>query len=364
MDHDSLRFYWTVACGSTRKAIRVASNPDDEADEWATIDLEPSDVPEPEYAMVSHATKNNIPFEGPEWMIDSGGYSTLASNPEYESSVDDYVDYLEKYEERISRYVLRDWACEPDLLREWDRDVRQHQNWTIRDHVACREQVAARGLDMEPVAVLQGYELSDYLYHFEYLREHGLLTDHLGIGSICRRGQEDEMQSLLLQLRQEIPDRITLHGFGVKKTVLEDPDVVDALDTVDSNAWENRVSRNPHTPNGWEPTLRAYVDYREDLRDRLEIAANSDGGIQVFSLGEWTTTSSVPEDIYPLVECVCGTLLDPNDLERNEAACRHCERWLLNQQMQALTEPTDTSGDMGKQSPSSRTVSKTSPASS
>ena len=338
MDHDSLSFYWTVACGSTRKAIRVASNPDDEADEFATIDLDPADVPEPEYAMVSHATKNNIPFEGPKWMIDSGGYSTLASNPEYESSVEEYVDYLTKYEDRIERYVLRDWACEPDLLREWDRDVRQHQNWTIRDHVACREQVNDRGLDMEPVAVLQGYELEDYLWHYEYLRQHGLLTDHLGIGSICRRGQEQQMQSLLLQVRQEIPDRITLHGFGVKKTVLEDPDVVDALDTVDSNAWENRVSRNPNTPNGWEPTIRAYVDYREDLCDRLRRAEAKSGGIQVFSLGEWTT-SYVDEDVEALVECVCGNLLDPNGLDRNDAACRHCERWLLNRQLQEVADP-------------------------
>lgn len=148
------------------------------------------------------------------------------------------------------------------------------------------------------------------------------------------------MQSLLLQLRQKILDRITLHGFGVKKTVLEDPDVVSALDTVDSNAWENRVSRNPNTPNGWEPTIRAYMDYREDLRDRLRPTEAKSGRIQVFSLGEWTT-SDVDEDVEVLVECVCGNLLDPNDLERNEAACRHCERWLLNRQLKEVAGPIE-----------------------
>ena len=128
--HDKLIFNWTAASGSSRKAIRTAGLPDDEMeDKLATrnVDLNPGEVPEPEYVIVSYATKLNEPWEGLNWIIDSGGYSTLNSNANYETDVKEYVDYLLEHESKISRYVLRDWACEDELLWKYDQTVRDHQ---------------------------------------------------------------------------------------------------------------------------------------------------------------------------------------------------------------------------------------------
>ncbi len=343
--HDKLTFYWTVASGSSRKAIRTAGlSVDKMEDELTTrnVDLDPDDVPEPEFAMVSHATKMNEPWDGPDWMIDSGGYSTLNSNASYETDVEEYIDYLLEHESKISRYVLRDWACEDELLRKYDRTVRDHQKWTIRDHIKCREQADAAGLDAEPVAVLQGYDIRDYLWHYDYLREHGLLTDHLGIGSVCRRNSEAQLRSTIVQLREEIPDRITLHGFGVKQTLLGYPDVVDALNSVDTAAWNYGLRMDAEANNSaeghrntWNRNLEAYIAYREKITGLLDAVEDGDGTSQITRIGNWSATPDVPDGTYPMVECLCGTVLDPNslindDLPDPEPACRHCERFIMS----------------------------------
>jgi hypothetical protein len=179
---DALDFHWTVSSGSSRKALRALSE-DDNTESLGETPFDPDEFESPEYAMVSYATKMKKPWDGPTWIIDSGGYSTLTTNPEYQSEIRDYIDFLQTHESTIDYFALRDWACEPDLLRQWDRSVEDHQQWTLRDHIQTIEQADQSWLDAEPIAVLQGYDVRDYLECIDLFRDHGLITDKMGIGS-------------------------------------------------------------------------------------------------------------------------------------------------------------------------------------
>lgn len=337
MIHDNLRFFWTVSSGGSRKALREAERDDDvEAygDQLALGDVRP-----PESCMVSFATLANEPWPGPEWFIDSGGYSTLMGNSEYEEPAREYLKFIREHEQRdgvtIDRYALRDWACEDEILREHGRTRRQHQEWTIRDHIGCLELAEEIGVDADPVSVLQGYTVPEYLEHLDYYREHGLLSDYVGIGSVCRRNAEEEIRSTILQVSEALPARCELHAFGVKKSVLQYPDVVNALDSVDSNAWdyavrmdaESNASTDGHRYT-WNRILRAYQTYRGDVEALLEAVEPTDR-LTVKSLADFG-----PEDLteppYPLAECRCGNLVNPNYLDDQDGDCRHCAGLILN----------------------------------
>lgn len=348
---DALDFHWTVSSGSSRKALRALSE-DDDTESLAETPFGPDEFQAPEYAMVSFATKMNEPWDGPTWIIDSGGYSTLTTNPEYQSEISDYVDFLNTHEATIDYYALRDWACEPDLLRQWDHSVEDHQQWTLRDHIQTIEQ--ADSLDAEPIAVLQGYDVRDYLECIDLFRDHGLITDKMGIGSVCRRNQTELIRNTILRVREALPPRVDLHGFGVKQEVLESPDILSGLDSVDSNAWDSRLYydadtsahegpkhyddewldyRTPDRPSfNWRNMLIAYRDYRRDLGRLLDLD-------QIDKpTGDFETVTSLRDyrsgdhnaDEYILVKCVCGTLLDPGQpADAQTGQCRHCEQTLL-----------------------------------
>jgi len=78
----------------------------------------------------------------------------------------------------------------------------------------------------------------------------------------------------------------------------------------------------------WDRIQRAYQDYRPDVIGLLD-AADPAERLTVKSLADFG-----PEDLtdppYPLAECLCGNLINPNYLNEQEATCRHCQGLLLN----------------------------------
>jgi hypothetical protein len=345
-----LRFHYTVGSGSSRKAIGTAalaaSNPtaldDADLDALLTAGVDVDSIPHPEYAMLSYARRDNRPFEGPKWFIDSGGYSVQKKFHEYPTSIDAYVQYLLEHEEEIELYALRDWACEPSLLRDAGRSVRTHQEWTIRDHVYCLEAAEDAGLNADPVAVIQGHDLEEYIWAFEYLQEHGLASSTLGVGSILRPHKTSEVRTIIQGLREAIPAKYDLHGFGISKTVLEDPATYQALDSADTTSWHAKAVHARVTDPEWADrvpawvrTLQAYIGYHNQLADlAAEHDVESTGKQEpprVVTLGSFTTETTRHHGVEdPLIECICGNLLDPNrDLNDNSMGCRFCEQRLL-----------------------------------
>jgi hypothetical protein len=350
---DGFRFHYTVGSGSSRKAIKTAAfaatDPDaldpDDLDALLAADVDPDDIPHPKYAMISYARRDNRPFEGPKWFIDSGGYSVQKKFHEYPTSIDDYIEYLCKYDDQIEQYALRDWACALSLLRDADRDVRTHQEWSVRDHVYCLEAAEDAGLHAEPVAVLQGHDLQEYLWSFDYLREHGLASPTLGIGSILRPHKTSEVRAIIQGLRDAIPSKYALHGFGISKTVLEDIATLRALDSADTTSWHSKAAHAGVTDPEWADrvpawirTLQAFMDYYEDVTELTTTAhvpttdttqSNSRPvTLDAFNSGQ----APRPAVDDPLVECVCGNLIDPNrhPYDENVAWCRFCEQFQFN----------------------------------
>lgn len=112
---DGFRFYYGCASGSDRKALRKMEEPN---------------------VMISFATANNTPFETIDNLfVDSGGYSQLHGNEEYQSSDTAYLDYVAEH--TPEKYVLRDYPCEPELLWRHGRTVGEHQHRTTRYTANC-----------------------------------------------------------------------------------------------------------------------------------------------------------------------------------------------------------------------------------
>lgn len=209
-------FYFGAACGSSRKALRQLEEPN---------------------VMLNYATKNNQPWDGIQRLfIDSGGYSFMVGKGEYETSDRRYLKHIRDYCPEI--FALRDYPCEPDVLDEHGRTVEDHQQRTLARHINLLDLIDDTPVPGQPVAVLQGWTIDDYVECVDLFRDHGVLTDYVGIGSVCRRHQEAEIRRVILAVADALPNGTDLHAFGVKADVLDYPDVRAVLTSADSMAFQ------------------------------------------------------------------------------------------------------------------------------
>ena len=347
-----LKFYWGVASGSSRKAIEMSHHDDIVEDHGQTVDL--SGYPAAPYAMISYETRNNIPKPGPSWFVDCGAFSALNNSNRHihEKSVSDYIEYLLKHIDSgvsIERWALRDWPYSQEILAATGRTIRDHQRWSVRDHFKCLEKADELGLSgrpgAEPVPVIQGRGADDYLWHLDYMREHGLLdiSSVVCIGSLVNRSIK-EAQSIIERVRDALPSKYAIHGLGVKKSHLKNVAAVEILDSVDTTSWAlstmKRSGGDSQTAN-WIDNLEAYVDYRAQLE--AEFGGQGVDETLTLSITDFMENPSavIGTSEFALMECVgCGSMLDANavidgrdDVMITGSGCRHCERARLNIQM-------------------------------
>lgn len=329
MKHDELRFWWGVASGGSRKALRRAQESVKTDTPNGVIDL--SEYPVPEDVFLSYTTQNNEPWTGPDWFVDSGGFTFLDTAGEFQTTVREYVRWLAERDLRIDYFALRDFPCEPELLRSTGNSVREHQQFTIRDHVEALEWAERFDLSAEPVAVLQGYDLRDYLWSIDYYRDNGLLTDTVALGSVCARTDTEEIRSIIKQVRDELPERVDLHAFGAKIDILADNDTVAALDSVDTTAWNIRATAAGGGSSGaWYNQIEAYRSYYRQVEALLD-AVERGAEVRLTSLASFDSTAAETGEVYPLILCPCGSITDPNgeQITRTGGPCRKCERLAL-----------------------------------
>lgn len=244
-------FYFGAASGQSRAALRK---------------LEESQV------MLNYASSGSEPWEGIDRLfIDSGGYSFMKGKGEYETTADEYLDFIERVEPEL--YALRDYPCEPDVLDEHGRTIEDHQRMTTEAHVRLWDRLEDRELcppaGPQPVSVVQGRSVDEYLSHLDSLRDHGVLADYVGIGSVCGRENIGEIRRIVLALRDALPESTDLHGFGVKRTALLKHDrVVNALSSADSQAyartgrWQSLKANRPHT---WIEVAYQYLRFKRRI---------------------------------------------------------------------------------------------------
>lgn len=244
-DLGGVRMYFGTASGSARLALEKMEEP---------------------HIMLSVQSKAATPWEGiGDLFLDSGGYSLMLSEGEHDP-VADYLDQVESY--GADRFALPDYPCEPEILDSYGRSVRGHQRRTTVAAAHCTVRAEERGIDAEPLAALQGWETHDYLEHLDSLRDEGLLTDRIGIGSICRRNQTDEIREIIKAVRRALPSKHDLHAFGVKNEILSDPDTRDALASADTTAWYFRnYDARTEVDETWQEMVSQYLNYRRRLAD-------------------------------------------------------------------------------------------------
>jgi len=240
---DGVRMYFGTASGSARKALRKIEEP---------------------HIMLSAQSKCGVPWDGIENLfLDSGGYSLMLDRGEHVPT-DDYIDTVIEYD--ADWFAIQDYPCEPEILDSYGRSVREHQRRTTTAAAENLTRAQERDIDAKPVAVLQGWETGDYVEHADELREEGLLTEHVGIGSICRRGQTEEIRDIIRAVDAHTPQETKLHAFGAKNEILSEPTIRDILWSADTTAWYYRNYQERTTVDEtWQEMVMQYLNYRRQL---------------------------------------------------------------------------------------------------
>lgn len=354
--------YWGVASGASVKALREACRSDSISDHDWTINL--GDVPTPSRAEISYATKSRtLVFDGPEWFVDCGGYTELADSRggTYSFDIAEYVKYIhDKLSDGIDigYWALRDWPIDEQFLTEYGRSERTHQRWTVRDHIKSLEVATEYGLlehgSCQPLPVIQGLDKNGYLWHLDYLNDHGLLMgDTVCVGSL--KGNDiEEIKAIGSATRDALPSKYRLHGLGLTQRDLQHRGIRAVFDSTDTQSWNYGRSRLPdkyeHVKDTWIGYMRAYEAYLDTLQAQEATASGVRQTLADFN----TQHDQKGHYSDPLRECVCGTTIDPNaikdahndaimtentddhDALTDRAGCRHCRRSILNLTIQEL----------------------------
>jgi len=228
--------------------------------------------------MTSYASENNHSLgHDHKWFLDSGGYHHMATGSgSYENADAKYLDFIETHAPDV--WALRDYPCEPDLLNALDRTVTTHQKLTLNNHLELMNLSENRDLPGRKVPVLQGWTVNEYLEFYDRLKDQGAMTDYVGIGSICRRGQDREIAEIILSVADELPAGTDIHAFGIKGNVLRFREVVNALTSADSGAYDFATSRgyDGESRFTWRDAAREWLNWTYELRQIIETESLDD----------------------------------------------------------------------------------------
>lgn len=147
--------------------------------------------------------------------------------PFYPFTVGEYHEWLSEHSEEFEWATAMDYACEEKFDPLWS--VEKRREATIENTIAHYD----LDPDYEVLPVLQGRSVDDYVDSFEQLEDHGIPTDHLGIGTVCRMSSEKRIVRFENEIRDRIGD-VRLHGFGVKIEAFKHGGT---FESADSQAW-------------------------------------------------------------------------------------------------------------------------------
>jgi hypothetical protein len=209
--------------------------------------------------------KIEIPF-----MMDSGAYSVILKYGKYPYTPEEYAKGIEKWHPDIAWTM--DYPCESSAREKGNYDPIQAQEMTNQNQIGLLD------LNVNTQMVVQGWTIKDYLENIDRIKDQGLLTEHLGIGSVCRRGQNKEIARIIRAIHSNVPEWVKLHGFGVKISVLVDTDARFYLYSADSQSWgyENRYGdwlKGEYNGKTWIdklPDLKRYIARAEKMLNPVE----------------------------------------------------------------------------------------------
>jgi len=198
------------------------------------------------------------------WMMDSGAYAIILNRGSYEWDIQTYAEGIQKWNPGTAWTM--DYPCEPSVRARGNYNTLQAQQMTNQNTVGLME----LGIDISNV--LQGWTIDDYLRNLDQIKEDGLVTGRMAIGSICRRGQTSQIARIIRTVKRELPAWVKLHAFGVKSNVLS-TDAKYFLHSADSQSWsiqERYYSWGKNSNKGltWHdkvPSLLSYVEKMEAM---------------------------------------------------------------------------------------------------
>ena len=170
---------------------------------------------------------------------------------EWQVTAPEYAVLVQRFAAEIGRMdwaAVQDYMCEPAIISGGSvgfgkavgtgKSIIEHQRLTIRSVQDLTELAP----DIPWAPVLQGWELDDYLRHFDMYEAAGIdlaAFPVVGVGSVCRRQHTNEIAALIKELHAF---GLKLHGFGVKMRGLKK--VNDYLASADSLAWSFAARRS------------------------------------------------------------------------------------------------------------------------
>ena len=181
--------------------------------------------------------KRKSDFVARTWIMDSGAFSQVAKCGDHSLTAKEYAEHIKRWSRCgiLVRAVAQDYMCEDFILEKLGRTVEEHQEMTIRNYLDLIQEM--KDCDVPILPVLQGYEPEEYAKH---VHDYGSLLKPnawVGVGSICKRNSNPESIIDVLNAILEIRSDLRLHGFGIKKTCLQDSAIRDRLFSADSMSW-------------------------------------------------------------------------------------------------------------------------------
>jgi len=159
--------------------------------------------------------------------IDSGGFNCMSKFGEFPWSVAEYHTWLSENKEFFDFAAIMDYACED----------RFNDLYTVEQRRRKTLQNTLKQFNMDPeynlIPVLQGRSLADYIEFYDWLKEYGLPTDFVGVGTVCRLSSTEKVVKIINGLREKT-DIKHFHGFGIKVDSFKRGAL---FDTADSQAW-------------------------------------------------------------------------------------------------------------------------------
>lgn len=185
-------------------------------------------------------------FKVNEWILDSGAFSEIASYGHFRYSVREYANWINRFKScgNMIMAVSQDYMCEDSMLIKTKLTVIEHQRLTIERYDSLIPLT-----DMYIMPVLQGYKPLEYVNHIRMYDDRLSYGMKVGVGSVCKRnGKPKEIAAVLEAIKTERPD-LRLHGFGLKKTSLENAYIISMLHSADSMAWSYNARITGRNPN-------------------------------------------------------------------------------------------------------------------
>lgn len=219
--------------------------------------------------------RRSLPRAAAPWALDSGGFTELTLHGGWRIDAATYASDVRRYASEIGNLnwaAPQDWMCEPHVIAKTGLTVFDHQVLTTVNFLELR--TVAPELPFIPV--LQGWEPQDYLDHVDLYERHGVdlsAEPTVGVGSVCRRSNEDDIARLLIAL---CAMGISLHGFGIKNLALRK--CHRHIVSSDSMAWSFRARRDVPLPGCQHTNCANCVDYALLWRQRLLVNVEQSKG--------------------------------------------------------------------------------------